>query len=412
MEVGIIIAGFIIGILVVLFLVLVHEFGHFLLAKLAKAYVYEFAVGFGPRLFTFKGKETWYSIRLIPLGGYVWIASDKSEPPKGREDLADTIPDERKMDYAKRWKKAFFIISGPVVNFLLAAFIITTTLMASMYKPDDMSFYGQRFSNDSVALKMIQTVDSEYKSEDQTYAITEWNYKLGIYEHSANTDLYDVNQAKAKDYETIVYNFKNEFDLVDWNTLTIEDINEIELSISFKPIDKVSGAFIGTTNEEITVSLKDNPILKEEFIKKITNDKKVSIGITAPYRYFKNTTEAYGYGWKETANQSISLIKGIGQLFTGNFDALSGPVGMANQTANVLDSPTEFFLYFGGISANLFMLNMLPIPPLDGYKFLENAVEAAIRRDLNKKYKYIAYSIGAILFIGIFVLITIKDLIM
>lgn len=87
---------------------------------------------------------------------------------------------------------------------------------------------------------------------------------------------------------------------------------------------------------------------------------------------------------KEFGNQSIAILKAFGLLFTGHITQLAGPVGVANQTAQMLTSAPTFFLYVAGLSANLFVLNLIPIPPLDGYKFFENAVEACIKKKSHK----------------------------
>gem|GEM_PF-5962507 len=96
-------------------------------------------------------------------------------------------------------------------------------------------------------------------------------------------------------------------------------------------------------------------------------------------------------------------------IFTGQFSNLAGPVGIAGQTASVFNDAQQFFLYVGMLSANLFILNMIFLPPLDGYKFIEILIEIIIRRDLPTKYKIIVYSIGAILFLSLFIGITIID---
>ncbi|WP_027063341.1 M50 family metallopeptidase [Mesoplasma seiffertii] len=413
MSTGLIIVAFFVGIIAVLFLIMLHELGHFIVAKLSKAYVYELSLGFGPRLFTKKGKETWYSIRLIPIGGFVSIASDAAEPPLGREEEALQIPDARKIDYIARWKKAFFIIAGPLMNFIIALFLITTIFMANGYKDNDMSFYGQKFADNSIAYKVInnQLEEQNLKSfapDAQQYAITGWEFKFeDSQDPIAYYKEYDINDL-APTYTKIVY------PMID--TLKAEAFSDpknfetLQLRFSFVEIDRYSGRVTKVYDFKDSNFYKIDKEQDQAIIESWKQQNKISMGIAAPTRYFKSTASAYGYGWKETFDQSIALLKGLGMLFTGNIQALSGPLGMASQTATVMNSPTTFFLYVAGISANLFMLNMIPIPPLDGYRFLENAVEAVTKKPLNKKFKLIVYSIGALLFAGLFIIITLKDL--
>ncbi|AUF83495.1 hypothetical protein CXP39_01645 [Mesoplasma syrphidae] len=412
MSTGLIIIAFFVGIIAVLFLIMLHELGHFVVAKLSKAYVYELSLGFGPRLFTKKGKETWYSIRLIPIGGFVSIASDAAEPPLGREEEAMQIPDSRKIDYIARWKKALFIIAGPLMNFIIAMFLITTIFMANGYKTNDMNFYGQKFSDNSIAYKVINNKLSEegkgFSPDAQQYAITGWEFRFENEQESfKHYRDYKVNDL-GPTYKEIVYPLIEELKNKAFNNP--ENFERFQLKFSFVEIERYSGKVqkvYSLDNSEFYKLDKDED---QEIISAWKQQNKISMGVAAPTRYFKSVGSAYGYGWKETFDQSIALLKGLGMLFTGNIQALSGPLGMANQTATVMDSPTTFFLYVAGISANLFMLNMIPIPPLDGYRFLENGVEAVTKKPLNKKFKLVVYSIGALLFAGLFIIITLKDI--
>ena len=113
--------------------VTIHEFGHFLFAKKAGIYVYEFSIGMGPRLFKFKRKndETDYSIRLLPIGGYVQMAGEEIEAD-------EKIPEEKRMQ-SKTWMQRFMtIIAGIMFNFILAIvvfFIIGLWNGSSQNKP-------------------------------------------------------------------------------------------------------------------------------------------------------------------------------------------------------------------------------------------------------------------------------------
>lgn len=392
MSTGLIIGAFFLGILVVLILITFHELGHFVIAKISGAYVYEFAIGFGPRILTFKGKETWISLRIFPLGGFVSIASDDAEPPKGRED--EIVPDERKMEYLARWKKAFFIVFGPIMNFLIAVIIVTTVMMTTMQKTNDLNFYGQRLSETGIAYKLIN--EQEHIGDNvQDYAITGWKTQVNGKKLSEK----NWGRQKAVTYKTIVYSFLDEFKRSEYE-LTAGQQGQIQFSYAL--VDKYDGT-LGKVKETRPSKITD----KWNF-----NGKKTTVGISAPTHYYKTLGQAYGAGWKQVGEDSISLLKAFGMLFTGHINQLAGPIGVANQTAQMIQTPSTFFLYVGSISANLFMLNMIPIPPLDGFKFLENAVEAVTRKELNKKAKYVVYAAGALLFVGLFITITIKDIVL
>lgn len=104
---------FIIALLVLSVIVMVHEFGHFLVARLTGIYAQEFSIGMGPRLVKIAGKETEYSIRALPIGGYVRFL--------GEDDQSD---DPRAFSNAKLWKRMAVVVSGPGMNFLLAIILL------------------------------------------------------------------------------------------------------------------------------------------------------------------------------------------------------------------------------------------------------------------------------------------------
>ena len=104
-------------------IVLVHEFGHYLFAKLFKVYVYEYSIGMGPRLFKLKKKngETEYSIRAIPLGGFVSLAGEEVEDNK-------KIPKTRKLQAKPAWQRFLIMFAGPFFNFVFTFVILFVSI--------------------------------------------------------------------------------------------------------------------------------------------------------------------------------------------------------------------------------------------------------------------------------------------
>ena len=100
-------------------LVMVHEFGHFITAKMFNVYVSEFSIGFGPLIFKKKKGETEYSLRAIPFGGYCALAGENLEDAANYKD----IPPERFLCGIKKWKRAIIMIAGVTLNLVLAFFL-------------------------------------------------------------------------------------------------------------------------------------------------------------------------------------------------------------------------------------------------------------------------------------------------
>ncbi|QBQ07908.1 inner membrane zinc metalloprotease [Spiroplasma gladiatoris] len=410
MSTGMFLLGFLIGIVVVLILITLHELGHCIVAKLSGAFVYEFAIGFGPKLFTFKGKETWVTIRAFPLGGYCSIASDKVEPPSDRED--EVVPKERQMEYIARWKKFFFLIFGPLMNLFIALFIFTTIFAATQSKTNDMDFFGQKFQKDAVAEKLILKNEQKTNPEvviDQTYVIWGWkliNNEEVLFNNIDNSNpelnsekIQDSDSLQAPTYTKIVYNFINNLNDLKSNK-DIENKEDLKIMFSYKKVNKYDGKVLDDYKQIKTTEYSTSDLY---------SNKQLAVGIMAPTRFYSSRIEAYGAGWKETFDQSLNILKSFGSIFTKGFKNLTGPVGIATQTATMLGDARTFFSYVAMLSANLFVLNFLIIPPLDGYKTVEILIEMIIRKDLSKKYKIWIYSIGAILMLGLFIVVTLLD---
>ncbi|WP_338984557.1 site-2 protease family protein [Spiroplasma endosymbiont of Diplazon laetatorius] len=399
---GMIVLAFFIGIIVILLLITIHEVGHLVVAKIAKAYVYEFSIGFGPRLFVFKGKETWVSIRAFPLGGYCSIASDKSDPPSDREDVE--VPDERKLDYIARWKKMFFILAGPLMNLFVALMLFTTIFAAMGVKKSDMTYFGANYDQNAIAAKAILAKENKNEPKinyvGQDYVIWGWNMTSNgksifdsfcekqLQDNECKGHINDLENNKAVDYKKTVYSFIDNLPLAN-------EKENVKIQFTYKQVDVYSGIALGKAKETDYFELQPNE----------------KVGIAAPDRIYKTTAQAYGAGWKETFKASISILEALGNVFTGKFANLVGPVGVAKQTAGLLQSADQFFIYVATISANLFILNLIFIPPLDGYRLLENFIEMILRKELPTKYKVIVNTAGAVLFLLLFVIITVKDFI-
>ncbi len=447
MSAGMIVLGFVIGIIILLILVTIHEFAHFVIAKLAGAYVYEFAIGFGPKIFSWGKKETRYSIRIFPFGGYVYIASELVDPPKGQEE--EKVPSERKMENIAKWKRLIFIVAGALMNFFIAVFIFTTTFAALSYRPSDLNYWGAKYDTNGAAYQALATV-----TDDIGQDIVILHYWLGSDEAKLTTAReYYFKQGKDKDdndqnqilashlgtvadipnYEKIVNNFISNLEK-QYNKSNAKDkVNYITLAFA-----RVN------SKKEITIDDKIKSLFQTKPVELIVKEKTYVVGVRAPDRLFNSTAQAYGYGWRETFTQSVTILKSFGLLFIGQWGQLSGPVGISKTVSSILTSgPAEFFIYVGMLSANLFVLNLIPIPPLDGYKFFETGIEGIVGdtkrlhgririwrkrhnpvekklllaeyegKDQNwqlpHKAKIIINVTGAVLFILLFIGITIKD---
>lgn len=409
MSAGIIILGVFVGIVILLLLITLHEFAHFVIAKMAGAYVYEFSIGIGPALISWKRKETEYKIRLLPFGGYVHIASETQDPPEHREKEVKYIPRARYMEQIPKWKRFSFILAGALFNFFIAVFLLTTIYTAIGYKPNDMTYYGATYTQNAPAANAIRkTIGAGSTSEiGQNYVIEQYTI---YYKNPGQGQQWQHIQSPLwsdyPTYTTTVYQF-----LDDLGTLKNKATSPGDKTTAYLVVNKVVNSL---THQVFTVPppTKQNPAPPPKYETALKyRDSKYSVGIAAPNRIFGSKSEAYRYGWQDTFQMSGLVLKSLGNLFTGQFQNLSGPVGIAKSFVTIVNtSVVNVFLYAALISANLFVLNLVPFPPLDGYKFWELAVETIIRRPLSHKVKIIVNSLGAVVFILLFLGITIKDI--
>ncbi|WP_368486964.1 site-2 protease family protein [Spiroplasma sp. DGKH1] len=436
MSAGMIILGLFLGILILLILVTIHEFAHFIVAKLAGAYVYEFAIGFGPKIISWGKKETKYSIRIFPFGGYVYIASELTDPPKGRED--EVVPKARKMENIARWKRLIFIVAGALMNFFIAVFIFTTMFAATGMKTNDMTYWGAHYDVNQPLYNALKETEPAVSQEmvilNYWLGPDEAKLKAAAQEYKASgkdtpdvprVDIGTVNN--IPNYYTTVYSFLDHLKTQYDNNKKHNDL----ILLNYVLVNKYHEVYQyqntgGRLTEAVDLKQGNNTYV---------------VGIAPPNRIYQSTAQAYGAGWTETFNESVTILKSFGLLFTGQWQQLSGPVGIAKTMSTIVSQgPAPFFMYVAMLSANLFVLNLIPIPPLDGFKFLETIVESfgngyfrirqrilllkyrddsdkikAIKEEpignwqLPHKWKIVINVTGAVLFIGLFIGITIKD---
>ncbi|MBR4768248.1 MAG: site-2 protease family protein [Lachnospiraceae bacterium] len=350
-------------ILIIGLVIFIHEFGHFIVAKKNNVGVVEFSIGFGPKIFSWVKNGTRYSVKWIPFGGYCMMLGDESMMPDGSGD--DIVNDEEKA-FSKKplLVRAAVILAGPVFNFLLA--LLFAFLLAAF----------------------VGTTTSEVGGIAKGYPAEEAGLKKG-----------DII---TKLDHTSVHMFK---DITLYMTMHEGE----EISVTYK-----------RNGEKLVTTLV--PKYSEE-------DGRYLIGINATERRKLNVGEVFEYGWYDFAYNTGVVIKSLGMLFTGkaSLNDLSGPVGMAgvvNEIVEDVKQDTEGESFFTRlyyllmnlmsftllISANLGIMNLLPIPGLDGGKLLLFLVEGISGKPLNKKAEMIVTLIGVGLLILLMVVVFFNDI--
>ena len=345
-------------ILIVGFLVLVHEFGHFIVAKKSKMEVTEFGLGFPPTIFKKKVNGTEYCLNLIPLGGYVKI--------KG-EDGAHA--DEPNSFSAKPvYIRALALVAGVTMN-IIAGWLIFVVLFAISAPVELDSSVPQKYIlSEHIAISEI-IIDSPAD-------------KAGLL---AGDEIKSANQE---------------------NIQTIEQFQDI--------ISRAQGAVLVTYIRDKQESEVD---VAPEIIENISPDNKiigVALARVGNVRYpihkavIQGSKSAYGYMERITVAVA-KIIKGafIGQGLGG----VGGPVAIAVATNDMVDLGFDRVLIFTALlSFNLAIFNILPFPALDGGRLIFLAVEAVRRKPSKKEVEEWFHRVGFILFMLFAIFITYRDI--
>ena len=345
-----VIINIIVFIIVLTVIVAFHEFGHFLLAKLTGVYVYEYAIGMGPKICGFKKGETEYSLRAIPIGGYCQLAGEDLD-----EDDAQKVPKNRRLQNKKAWQKFLIMVFGPVNNFILAVVIL---LFAAL-------IWGGVTMN-----PVISEVNENSAAE-----------KAGL---QANDTVLTINNHKISTSDDISL-YLAVADPKKGSTFKVERSDGTYATIKVKP-------------EKVKEDGKDT----------------YRYGIVMKQEPTKGFAESMGYVFKKTCSIFKQMFITVGYLFTGGVKVtqLSGPVGIysivgqsrANGLASVL-------LLTAFLSINVGFINLLPIPAFDGGHILFIVIELIKGSPVNPELENKIHTIFLILLMALMVFITINDVI-
>ncbi len=398
-------------------LITIHELGHFIVAKLSKVKVNQFAIGFGPIILEKKGKETKYSLRLIPLGGFVSMEGEEgdSEAPNS-------------FAKAKMYKKILIVAAGSIVNILFALLIyfiisISTGTYVSNEVDSLISGYAAEEAGIQPNDKIIEINGNEIKSKNDLDEISdEFNgEKLDIkVERNSEVIEYEIIPTEQKTPITGIYLDENaNIVLVDTNSpaeksgVMVNDklikVNSQEINGDiYKALELISSTEPENPEIQITVDRNGEIIdinINPEFISSYY------IGVVfkeAPDTIMNRMIN----GTMETQKFVISIGENLKDLFTGQvgIDQMTGPVGISVMVADT-NGVREFFELMALISLSLGVTNLLPIPALDGGKILILIIEIVRRKPMKKETEINIQLIGFALLIALSLYITFKDII-
>ncbi|MFO7846861.1 MAG: RIP metalloprotease RseP [Balneolaceae bacterium] len=421
-------------------LVTIHELGHFIAAKYFKMRVDKFSIGFPPKIFGFRKGETEYVLGATPLGGYVSIAGMIDESMD--DEFLDEEPKDDEFRSKPVWQRMIVITAGVIFNAILAVIIYAG--IAFSYGEDVIpidSVEGLYIPEESVAH------DVGFRTGDRIVGINgeEVEYFNDIFNPASITDR-GLTFMVIRDGE--VRNLPTPPDFLDQigeqgflnqsNTLPSKISDVLEGSpadeagfkagdqivrINDEPVDfwiqLVEKIRESESELQLTVQ-RDSEILTLQ----VTPDpetQQIGIAPPNPREVFDvetlnyNIGESVGQGFEKSGDTFMGIIQGIGMMFSGDISVrqnLGGPVAIANVTKQATD--TRGFLGFWEITAflsiTLAIMNMLPIPALDGGHFMFLLYEGITRREPSAKVRMGLQQIGFLFLLGLIILVTFNDI--
>lgn len=352
--------------IILLALVIVHEFGHFIAAKWVGMRVDEFAFGFPPRIFVKKKGETLYAVNALPLGGYVSIWGENGEP----NDEAKHHP--RAFGNRPKWAQIVVLLAGVAMNMLLALVIFIGISFGKVQMSTSDPVYGSRVKD-----TVVMVVDASPNSPA---------HRAGIVPGSIITKLSSggqhANLATATSVVTFIGAHQND-----------------SFAISYiKPTGGISSTNVAS-------------------VYGIVPDKKV-LGITLDTIGIVKTTplEAITIGTMRTYDMTVLTLQGLWTLITSIgggsvLESLSGPIGIARIVGETSAYGMGAVLTLVAIlSINLAIFNALPLPALDGGRIVVVVIETLSRKKIPFKYYSWTNVAGFVALMLLLVVVTVNDI--
>ena len=401
-------------------LVFFHELGHFIFAKRAGILCREFAIGMGPKVFSHKKGETTYTIRLLPIGGFVRMAGEDPE-------VVEIKPGYRigllfdKQDHVTKIilnnKEKFPNCRIVEVEY---ADIEQELVIKGFPEDEDESLHTFKVLPNAVIVEngvesQIAPVDRQFGSKTLAqrfmaiFAGPMMNFVLAFILFIVIALLQGVPSNEAKLGEITPDGAAKMAGLKKGDI--VQSINGSEISSWTDVVEIIRK----NPNEELDFSIVRDGNEKEIQVtplEKTVEGKKMGIiGVYSPVE--KSPVQAVKSGFTETYFWTKQIFVMLGKLITGQFsiDALSGPVGIYNSTAEVAKSGIYYLMKWAGIlSINLGIMNLLPIPALDGGRLMFFAVEAVRGKPIDRQKEGMVHFIGFALLMLLMLVVTWNDI--
>ena len=344
-------------------IVFIHEMGHYLIARYNGVRIDVFSIGFGPELFGWNDSTgTRWKVSLLPLGGYVKMFGDADASSKPGEDTPQMSPEERELSfYHKRLgQRTAIVFAGPAANFILAVFILAV-MFATV---------GQRITPALISIVQPDGAAAEAGMipGDRITAIDE-----------TPIERFEMVQriVRASVGETLVFTIERDGQVIEMDMVP----REVEVTDGFGNIQHFGQIGVGRQGVEF---VRHGP----------------GVAIVAAV--------------EETASLTMATLDALGQIISGNRSAeeLGGPIRIAQVSGQVAeDGLVTVFWFMALLSINLGLINLFPIPMLDGGHLLFYVYEAIRGKPLGEKAQEYGFRVGLAMVLSLMIFATWNDMV-
>ena len=385
-------------------LVITHELGHYLMGKWLGFTITEFSVGLGPKIFGIKGKETEFTLRALPIGGSCrFFGEDGNDGETGKKhpeafektdeptEEKPKQPDPRLFSSKPAWKRFLVVLAGPLTNILTCAVLCFVMLLA----------YGSSSWGEKMFVQVTE-VDPNGPA-----------YEAGVQKEDI---LVSVNGQTFDTDETFV-RLMNGADVFQGVELGVLRGAKIDLTV-----EEVNG--VKTTTHTLSggqlLTLHTNRLAVDQK----TGDKRISVGVRwQPYTFTEERYTVWKAAYKafpETWNLGKTVYQSLGMILTGKASCrdVTGVVGTVDfmsdamaETKSASDAWDLFLWFMALIAVNLGIVNLLPLPALDGGRLVFIVIEMIRRKPVPPEKEGMVHLFGMIALLLLMLALTVSDII-
>ena len=403
-------------------IVIIHEFGHYYFAKKAGILVREFAIGMGPKIFQIRKGETVYTLRLLPIGGYVRMAGHDEDEQEIKPGMMITIELDKENIVQKLNFDEHLIIENSV-PFQIEEADLHRTMTLSGYFVNSEEKVNLMVSKQATIIESDGTEVVVAPIERQFNSASLWNRIKTNAAGPMNNFILSIiifiivgfMQGGVPSNNPVVGQVSDQSAAQEAGLQTSDKIISID-GVDIHSWDEMTSIVRSSADKTLSMTIQRNGDTKNVSItpKSVEGQNGSKIGQLGVTRTLDNSIlSILGYGFSQTISVIVLVLSALGSIFTKGFNLnqLGGPVAIYSLTSQVAKNGLiDLLSFMGMISANLGVMNLLPIPALDGGKLVLNFIEGIRKKPLDPEKEGYLTIAGAIFLFALMLLVTWNDI--